>query len=862
MRQIASALLGLAVAGWPGAAMSQQRQGGQKGDQVPSLERIARAFAVGEPPVAWHANPGLVEVDLSILLPGDRLLVGTTDLAGAFGLPSYGPLVALDAGTGRELWRFARVADYDAHYDVLATEPVLLIVRAKADSSAYTALDPDRGAPLWQRTITGAHRIAVDSGGFVVAEGKATQVAISRVDPRTGMPLWTASRPASGTGQSLAEVFVRRDEIVVLDRDLTRLTSSDGNVLTSTAGVGPLSPSSFVLQLGDGTVVGTAEGQLSRVSDEGRILWQARVEGATGVLSHDSARVYVQSLGADGSERITAIAIADGTVLWSQPLEGPVRSTLLAGAETLTFTLDLPGKGRALDIRDPRSGARIVREPILLTPELPDLAPGTNLPPGVHFGSLADHLLPFPGCVVVAQEGGVSSFALPKGEHQWSYDLRQYSDLTFGRQSNMRQLTDARGKPTAPAGAPANAPMVAANFQTTMTSPLAAALRHQAAVFDATRADLKSASSVVRQSAHEARIGAIRGSIAAAERQHAAERSAARRQLVVASMAALSGPIASLLSARAVRAVQKASLEAEVKRNAAGLKWSPQVHAKSVQGDFYIRPFFVYKDHLGVLVVNMATGGWAEITTMPNIDGLMERGMRTQFPTVTATSLIVMRGTGTDPSIWTPFVWGAVRMPQPGLLAYDLDKLPLQDAGTFPSRVALRQWGIVSASPSSIKKGDHVISLVPISGADGKAFAAGTRFTAATSPDLDSYRSLWLVDAVGSRVGARDHMLRKEGAPWPTFPKGSTVAMGWEQANPVYGGGAIWGGGVGYSEAKFRAMKGPMWEATWGTEHFELGQIFTVEGASADGTFTLVTTAAGAKYYIPHTLLVAPPAAK
>ena len=224
--------------------------------------------------------------------------------------------------------------------------------------------------------------------------GKATLTAI---DLLSGRPLWTAVDEAGREGQAV-KVALFGGFVVTAGRGITCCSADDGRLLWSAEGAGSAAAGDLLEPLEEGLVYGGRDGTLALIGYDGRQRWRVRLPAAPiGPLAADDSSLFLVAAAAPGRDRLLRLSRADGRTLWDRPLGGAIRSRLLVTggkAVFVTESAEAPGR-RALQGWDPASGS------------------GWSAP--LAESGLADHLLGYPGRVVVAQETGVGAFGLGDG---------------------------------------------------------------------------------------------------------------------------------------------------------------------------------------------------------------------------------------------------------------------------------------------------------------------------------------------------------------------------------------------------------------------------------------------------------------
>ncbi|MBI3156120.1 MAG: outer membrane protein assembly factor BamB [Burkholderiales bacterium] len=323
-----------------------------------ALEPAPRAIAGG---LAWRATLGEVDFPLTLASAGDRIVAA----GGA------GEVVALDAGSGAELWRTsvgARIAagvGSDGRFAAVVTRANELVVL-------------DEGRPAWRVRLPGRVLTAPLVAGervFVLRVDRA----VMAFDALDGRPLWIYER--AGEPLTLAQsglIAAFRDTLLVGQGPrLVALDPLRGTLRWQAAVAAPRGTNE-VERLADLVGPATRTGELvcarafqSAVgcvdAARGALRWSRPASGAQ-ALGGDAELV----VGADASSRLAAWRTPSGEPAWTSDrlLHRQLSGALLAGAVVVVG--DLEGQlhflaredGRAL-LRLPTDGTPVVGTPVL-----------------------------------------------------------------------------------------------------------------------------------------------------------------------------------------------------------------------------------------------------------------------------------------------------------------------------------------------------------------------------------------------------------------------------------------------------------------------------------------------------------------
>lgn len=301
------------------------------------------ARVTATPAPLWTANVG-GEVQGSVVVSGRILLV-----------PSMGgALVALDAATGRELWRGkAGGAVFSTPHADAATNTVYF---GSADHDVYAA-DLSTGRVKWRAQTGGAVFAGAATAGGVVCIASA-DTTIYGLDQATGKTLWTA--PGGGLFQSKAATDGARFYVGGWDNFFRALDVKTGrevwkNKFGSSFYFAPAIASPTV---GGGRVYVSSNDGLLHAMDAttGKIVWEtpALKLGYSSPL-FANGRIYNASLTEDattGAGIVYCFDAVTGETLWSEPTGSVIYDSSCALGNGNVYVASVDGTFSALTASD------------------------------------------------------------------------------------------------------------------------------------------------------------------------------------------------------------------------------------------------------------------------------------------------------------------------------------------------------------------------------------------------------------------------------------------------------------------------------------------------------------------------------
>jgi len=309
----------------------------------------------------WRAQVGGIEFPLALTALADRFVAAGGD----------GTVLALDAGTGRELWRGSAGAPLsagvgsDGRYSSVVTRDNELVVF-------------DAGAVLWRKRLNARVLTAPLVAGervFVLRVDRAVQA----FDALDGRPLWTYERPGEPLTLAQGGLIAPFGDLLLVGQGprLAALDPLRGTLRWEVAVATPRGTNEverLADLVGPATRIGNtvcARAFQSAVgcvdATRGGLLWSRPNAGAQ-ALGGDADLV----LGADASSRLTAWRTASGEVAWSNDrlLYRDLSGLLLAGSVAVVGDLEgqvhfLARESGETQLRLATDGTPVVGRPVL-----------------------------------------------------------------------------------------------------------------------------------------------------------------------------------------------------------------------------------------------------------------------------------------------------------------------------------------------------------------------------------------------------------------------------------------------------------------------------------------------------------------
>lgn len=311
--------------------------------------------------MAWQARVGEVGFALQPMVNGDRLTVASSD----------GTVVALDARSGRDLWRASAGAPLSA--GVGSDGQVAAVVTRGNELVAF-----DNGREAWRQKLTAqSYTAPFVAGGrvFVLTADRS----VSAYDARSGRRLWLQTRQGEPLvlQQSGVMLAVRDNLLVGLGGRLVAFNPDNGSIRFEAPLASPRGANDIerlvdlvgrVSRVGDVVCARAFQAAVGCVNaSRGNVLWTRSANGVQGLHGDDR---FVFGTEADG--RVVAWRRADGERQWTserlryRELSAPlaVGRSVVLGDDSGTVHLISREDGSPLT-RMSTDGSPIVGAPVL-----------------------------------------------------------------------------------------------------------------------------------------------------------------------------------------------------------------------------------------------------------------------------------------------------------------------------------------------------------------------------------------------------------------------------------------------------------------------------------------------------------------
>ena len=161
-------------------------------------KELAEELAQTQPGTTWETQLDGEAADLLEFIGEDLLLVGLVEV-NRNADPKHGRLHLFDLASGRQRWRTDRRDMKTGGYDLIATEPWLLLRGSDGEETRLTALELESGDREWEIEMGEPSRMAVLPGGerVLLLDRDGDGARLRMVGLRGGDEMWSSRVPAS-----------------------------------------------------------------------------------------------------------------------------------------------------------------------------------------------------------------------------------------------------------------------------------------------------------------------------------------------------------------------------------------------------------------------------------------------------------------------------------------------------------------------------------------------------------------------------------------------------------------------------------------------------------------------------------------
>lgn len=653
-------------------------------DAMAAVAECARANAAHAGPVRWATPVDFESADVMCWQGPDRLLVGTVASDAKLAVPRHGPIVLYDTATGAPVWEASRAPRPSGSYQLLALEPVVLLMGSDAARVDLTALDPATGAKRW--TFGVAPPLAFDLADDRVVVLAPRTGSLQSLDLRSGEALWTRKlAPDPGSPSGPPALALAGPAVVVVGTNLAAFAALDGTPLWSSKPEAP--PGETVaLPMDEGLLLWSARGAALLDPTRGTLRWRHdSPDGDVKGVYRSTSRILLVRSGRDG-DGLEALEPASGRPLWTRAAGGRVTSPAVTAGPLVVLTTDDAVVG--LKAADGAPAFRTSLAPAFVAGS-PSRAPVLGAPD--RLAVRGDHL------ILWRDAAGVCALALPKGALLWSQGPITGGSPGYTMNEAANLLLQVRGLPATaapklgllPLGTPGPNPF------------LVAAERRNDEVAARTARTLASS----RSTSGDRKAAILDRQIASG--------AAANQGMIDSSFdrarSALDMAVGMIGAAQAWRRAQQERAQEGLRQRYTMLAQAAmRRELTALQGPFLLDPFIARGRGVGISLVNLDTGKRADVLYAPLVGPLLDYSVDLLAYAVdpSATTLVTV-GVGFDPARHSPMGKWRCRLPRLSLMALDLTKLsfgptsPLQELVASESTARLITAPAVAPAPAS-----------------------------------------------------------------------------------------------------------------------------------------------------------------
>ncbi|MFH1758533.1 MAG: PQQ-binding-like beta-propeller repeat protein [Pseudomonadota bacterium] len=591
-------------------------------DTLKQIAPIAQDLAGYQPKPVWETLLRADQTDFLELVGADLVLIGEIQLSSALADPSFGDIALYNTKTGHKLWQCSRPDLKGGSYGLLATHPVFLIQGIDPKTAIYLGINPTTGQLRWKQEIP-QPQVGLLSRGqdklFLLSEDSGGY-ALSAVRTADGSIAWRQplKKTAKG-GFDAFSVWVDDDGLIVAAGGVYRLSKENGSILWSANPPEPGAKLSLTATP-DLTLVWGQKTVSAHDLRTGTLRWGplSLGENLVNVTAPPSVRnmAFVVNRKTSGaSKRIVSYL---SKIIALDLRTGNTVWTFDPKAAVLSNILSHAGGIYFVGGTAFLGGKALVR----LNTATGRKEAETAFPMGMRVSSdLPDLLVGRPQAVVAVKEkAGVAAFSTKTGEVLWHQKINLYGSAHFW----YSVIRDSLSKVDASRGAALQAMERDEKWWSAWTNNL----------------------------------------------NPTASRGDASERLFQSLLS---------LSAAVERGLKRAAIEGLVERLQLSLHNNQRLHLRSIQGDYYVRPFA--NQGIGVTLVDLETGKRADFEFSAPNKGMSHMTMRLPcFALDPSTKRLVTTGIGLNPARWEPYVKFKWAMPYPSVMGYDLNAVVFRSA--------------------------------------------------------------------------------------------------------------------------------------------------------------------------------------
>lgn len=677
-------------------------------DQLSAVSQAATQLAPGQVKPQWQITLPGDALDILHYLDEDHVLVGSLVSPEVNALPRHGSLSLVNARTATVLWSAERPELSTGNYQLVATQPVIVLQGIEGNTNFLLALDPASGRVLWNQKYEGATAaVAANQGDglFVASRQESGGLRIEHLGFQTGTGWSMALKQGNAQESGVPLLLQDAGRLYSVGVSVASLDVKQGRLLwqaTPGSGEGPVSA-----QLLESGLLWADTGHLALLHPaSGKPRWNVKTASRTASLTADAKHVYRLGQSATGQHAVEAYALSNGTRLWSRDMALALASGLAPAGDRLWFS-DTETL-RALDVA---SGKEVVHAK--LSRQFAE-----NGPYEFTRGGQLDILALGDGRVELVRElAGVAAFSRNTGQVLWEQALLPGSNTyAVSTKSNLIHTVPV---PRAFAGATARVKALGAaaerkrakspgTMNSGSASPYDSGLNHRIAKINiaSSRTLLQSYVSHT-QSMGESTMDIVR------ER---ARQGQEMQRLGMEFGSALGEAILAFRYARARIMSEQAQGEAEGKLMA----WSEgkmqrytmeslaafNYHQDVLQGQYMVRPYAfpvtpALVDGTGLTLVDMATGKRSELVygLMPFAQNFHGFNMPAYAVSPSGQQVLAC-GIGLEPSRYESYTQWYTLLPRQSLMAYSADTLVF--AGEAPAETRKRVQALAATGDEDL----------------------------------------------------------------------------------------------------------------------------------------------------------------
>jgi len=208
----------------------------EKRNTIEEITPIAKELSSHQPKPLWQTVVHADETDIVELISENRLLIGMLQLSSALAEPGFGNIALYDTVDGHMLWQTPRRALVGGNYGLLAAQPVILLQGQSPEVSCYSGIDPSSGVVKWEHTVKHSHRIALDLNNnlLIILSKNSNNYRLNALNIENGTTAWSHDlNKVNKDDLGIHSISVHNNNVYITAGGLYKISLTSGALLWS-----------------------------------------------------------------------------------------------------------------------------------------------------------------------------------------------------------------------------------------------------------------------------------------------------------------------------------------------------------------------------------------------------------------------------------------------------------------------------------------------------------------------------------------------------------------------------------------------------------------------------------------------------